>query len=222
MIELVSLSGSFNKTSSDCSYHYVSGDQGIIVMRISDNKEVAYATISGINDIISGDSQVFLGTTSGVLYFNKKENWQQQNFQDDVSFHSRFPDLISEEVLSLATDSDHFLLVGTTSGVTLVSGGNYFSSDEFDNVKAVGISEDRRLYYGGDFGLAAKRTTVTGSWTSDYLLDDTTIPPMFPVSAITLTEDNNKRVIAAATDTGVLIIKEEEIVGNSSIIQLLT
>lgn len=219
-MEITSLSGTFNRVAADGPLRYVSGGEGLVVLHIDNLQELAYAAVSGINDIAVGDSRVFLATNSGVLYFNKKPDWTYEDFVNDIYFHTRYPDLITDEVLSIDCLGDFKILAGTTSGVSFIDGEKISSSAEFSDVRAVKLSISGSLYYGGDFGLAAKRTTVTGSWVADYVLTDSTIPPVFPVNSIDLTQEGGKTVIGIATDQGVEIIKEEGIVGNSSIIQL--
>ena len=219
-MQITSLSGSFNRVAADGPLRYIAGDQGVVVLNVGNLKELAYATLSGINDVSVGASRVFLASSSGVLYFNKRSDWDYEDFSNEVYFHTTYPELNSEVALSVDCRGDSKLLAGTTSGVTFVDGKNVFSSDEFDDVLAVKISASGGLYYGGDFGLAVKRTAVTGTWVADYLLDENTIPPVFPVRDIDLTQEEGKVVIGLATDNGVELIKEEAIVENSSVIQL--
>jgi hypothetical protein len=219
-MQITSLSGTFHRTASDSHHFYVVGTEGVVVIRSSDSKEIAHATVSGLTDVSLGETMVFLASSSGVLFFEKIQIYEG-NFTSKVFYHSSEPNLISNDVQSVDSLGNELILAGTVSGVTLYSGGDYYSSSEVEGVRAVHLAGDSSVYYGGDFGLAAKRTTITGTWTADYILNSTTVPPVFPVNSIDSVQDEGGRLLGLATTSGVLLIKEEEIIENSDITQLL-
>lgn len=219
-MKVTSISGSFNRVAADKSLRYLTGDEGMVVLNIDNQEELSFASISGIRDLCVGDSKVFLATNSGVLYFNRKYDWDYGDFSDEIYYHYVYPQISSNDVTCIDCLGDFQILIGTTSGIDFIEEDNIFNSTEFQNVRAVKISPSGALYYGGEFGLACKRTTITGTWIADYVLNDSTIPPVYEVNDIDITVDGSKRVLGLATEQGIQLIREENIVGNSSIIQL--
>jgi len=141
----------------------------------------------------------------------------------DIALYLSEPDILSNEVLSLDGLHTDYISVGTSSGITVrTDEAESYSSSGISNILAVKISDEGSVYYGGTFGLAKKSSTISGNWSDpDYLLNTSTVPPIPPVSQIDVVPDNGKNVIGVSTSNGVYIYKEEEIVTNSSIIQLL-
>ena len=67
----------------------------------------------------------------------------------------------------------------------------------------------------------AKQATVSGNWVSpDYLLNTGSVPQIPPVHQVDVVT-GDKNVVGIAASGGVYIYEEEDIVINSSIIQLL-
>lgn len=223
MSDIVSLSGTFSSTDSDEDFFYVGGPQGIVVIRKSDQRELAFGTVSGVNDIWAGHpSFVYLATTSGIRTFIKSNSWDDTDLSSNIANFATPAELPAANVLSIDGNSSGLILAGTASGISLFDEKQQFDSTELSEVSSVKVTESGTLFYGGSFGLASRYTTVTGSgFVADYVLDGSTIPPVGEVLDIDVVTNNSQNTVALGTPNGVIIIKEEGIIENSTVLQLL-
>jgi len=231
-MKVISLSGSFYKTTSDSDNYYVITTSGIVVVD-KNNEQIKTSgnTSYYFTDIWTDENSSLIYISSsgnGVLAVDKGH----LNLSDiSNKFGSKYsePEISSNDVLCINGNSSTNLLIGTASGTDLIIDGNVYTSTSFYPVTDVFILDSNKIFYSGDFGLAgAVEENLSYDWEEadlSFVIDETTIPTIdaLPIRDIDVTENDYYITIGLATYSGIQIINyiKGSTINTSSVLKLL-
>lgn len=208
----LSLSG-FIAADSDATSFYLVGSQGLEIVDKHTQRSVGFASFSGsFNTVWAKDSSfVFMGADDGLYFIEKPlERYQGQDLSSKLFKDSRSSTLDSDNILSIHARHRDTLLLGTVSGVEILSNEGHFSSGYLYPVTTTHVTEEGVIYYGGPFGLAHKQGPVLNDWVAP---DNLMVSPFIPhnqVNDIDSVTVSGETVVGIATTSGLMFLEQRD------------
>jgi hypothetical protein len=223
-----SLVTSTNVLDSETNFDYIFAitDYGLDILDRWSLRNSGYLINSGGFSCISLDKSssnvvdVYLGTTSGVGVLSYSGSGKQ-------SLNDSFEILYSGLDATCISSIEDSILVGTSSGITLISGGTSYSHLTNTSTEACLLLDSGDIYYSpAESGIYCKYSPVSSDWTSpDYLLDSNSIPSILSnkVNDIEIGVPTSGNLsIFLATSSGISIYDENRSAISGSTMKSLT
>lgn len=228
---ITSISGNFSRITSDDENYYLISSSGLVVINKLSEREVGYGNTSySFTDIwtTSGVEKLYIATSGNGLMSLIKSNGVDGDIALDIHQEVTYPEISSDIVHSVHGNTFGNVLIGTSSGVDILSSGNVYTSTDLKPVNGTFLLESNKLFYYGEFGLAGyTQSNINNSWVEDdldFILDETSVPALYnlPIKAIDATEDDDYIALSVASSGAVQLINYRKVstISTSSVIQL--
>lgn len=218
MSYIQSISGAFFKAQEHESSYVLLSNSGVVFLHKDSLEELSYITYTGIfTDLYTQASKsfIFLSTSGqGILRLDFDPEFITSG---SLSVFKEYP-TISNNIVNCIDGYEDVIVIGTASGVEVISGINVFSNYSISSITDLSITRGNGLYYTNQQSLYCKKLPINSNWlTNDYFLNSGTVPPIIGnlINEIDVLDTISGALVALATNSGITLYQEQSPISGS-------